>query len=94
MEFEYHHEKSMVNRQKHGLSLEEAAALWTVTNIQIQARLIDEPRAMIIGKINDKFYSCIFTVRGSVIRLISARRSRPKEEKIYHEHIRKEKADG
>ncbi len=74
MKFEYDKNKSIINKEKHGISLEEA-------------KTIDEPRFMIIGKINGKFYSCIYTMRKEVIRLISARRSRKSEEEIYHENI-------
>ena len=94
MKFEYDHVKSMANRQKHGVSLGEAQGLWEATHVQIEAKNLDESRFMIIGRINGKFYSCIFTMRDEVIRLISARRSRPIEEKIYYEHIGQEKADG
>jgi len=89
MEFEWDPGKSSLNQQKHGLSFEQAARLWMVPAVEIQARTVDEPRAMLIGKIQEKFYSCIFTRRGSVLRLISARPSRKKEVMIYHEHIQK-----
>ena len=36
------------------------------------------------------FHSCVYTVRQDVIRLISARRSRKEEEKIYEERIKDE----
>lgn len=88
MKFEYNSQKSTINKTKHGLSLEEAKTLWDVPSIEIKAKTIDEPRFMIIGKIKGKFYSCIYTLRGDAIRLISARRSRKSEENIYHEHIK------
>ena len=89
MKFEYDYNKSAANKQKHGISLDDARLLWFVPHIEIAARTLDEPRYMIIGKINDKLYSCIYTTRGvDTIRLISARRSRKTEEVIYHEHIK------
>lgn len=87
MEFEYDPNKSKVNKAKHGISLEEAVQLWSVVAVEVQARTVDETRFMTIGKLGDKFYSCIFTKRGNVIRLISARRSRRKEEAIYDAYI-------
>ena len=87
MKFDYDHVKSMANQIKHGVSLEEAKGLWLVPNVQIEARMVDETRFMIIGKFRDKFYSCVFTMRSETIRLISMRRSREREEKIYHEFI-------
>ena len=88
MKFEFDPNKSIINESKHGLSLEEAKKLWYVPNIQIQAKTVDELRFMIIGKINEKFYSCIYTKRGEIIRLISARRSRKTEEEIYHDYFK------
>ena len=84
----------MTNKQKHGVSLEEAEELWAAPHVQLEARVVDEARSMIIGKLYGKFYSCIFTARQDAIRLISARRSRAKEEEIYHEHIKQEETDG
>ena len=89
MEFEFDKNKSASNKQKHGISLEEAKMLWLAPHIEIAAKTLDEPRFMVIGKIRDKFYSCVYTTRGAgVIRLISARRSRKSEEVLYHEHIK------
>ena len=49
MEFEYDPQKSELNRQKHGISLEEAKALWTVAGVVIKARTMDEARFLRIG---------------------------------------------
>lgn len=87
MKFTYDKKKSIANKAKHGISLEEAKELWFVPSVELEARTVDEPRFMIIGRMNKKFYSCIYTMRGDTIRLISARRSRKSEEEIYHENI-------
>ena len=94
MKFEYDPQKSRLNLEKHGISLAQAAQLWTVSAVEVEARTLDEPRFIMIGRLEGKLYSCIFTKRGDVIRLISARRSREKEEKIYHEHTQQEKTKG
>jgi len=88
MKFEYDHEKSLANHAKHGISLEEAKLLWSVPVVEIEARTVDESRFMVIGKIKGKFYSCVFTKRADVIRLISARRSRKSEEKVYYDCVK------
>ena len=89
MEFECDPKKSAHNREKHGISLEEAGGLWLVPGIEIEARSIDEPRFLRIAKSEGKFYSCFFTLRENRIRLISARRSRPEEIAIYEEEMRR-----
>ncbi len=87
MEFEYDAYKSEINKEKHGLSLEEAKHLWMSLAVELEARTEDEPRFLRIGRIGEKLYSCIYTQRGNKIRLISARRSRIEEEKLYKEKI-------
>ncbi len=87
MKFEYDPVKSASNLEKHGISLEQAQALWTVPAVEISAKTVDEPRYIIIGKVHDKCYSCVYTLRGKAIRLISARRSRKSEQELYDAHF-------
>jgi uncharacterized DUF497 family protein len=87
MEFEVDPEKSRANLKKHGLSLDQAKWLWQVPAVVIRARTVGEERFMIIGRLGKRMYSCIYTMRGETVRLISARRSHQKEERIYHEII-------
>ena len=96
MKFEYDPEKSKINLKKHGITLEDAKQLWSVSSYVIPARTVEEPRWMRIGylkvgQIAGKCFSCVFTLRGEIIRLISARRSRPDEEKLYYENILQKK---
>ncbi len=84
MEFEYDNKKSEINKKKHGIDFIEAQRLWDDSNlIEIPAKTIDEARFLIVGKIFEKFWSGIITYRDNVIRIISVRRSRPEEVKIY-----------
>jgi len=89
MEFEYNQHKSVANQQKHGIDFEKAKRLWEGDYVEIEAKTVDEPRFLLIGQLEGKCFSCIFTRRGEVIRLISCRRSRKEEEKIYHDYIEK-----
>ena len=88
MKFEFDQAKSEANKQKHGVSLEDAAQLWQEAYLEVAARTIDEPRWMVIGKLQDRLYACIHTVRGESVRLISCRRAREKEVKFYHEYLK------
>ena len=88
MKFEFDQEKSNANKRKHGVSLEEAAQLWKEAYLEVTARTVDEPRFMVIGKIGGKLYAGIYTIRGDVLRLISCRRARPKEEQLYHAYFK------
>ena len=84
MKFEVDLLKSRSNGKKHGIDFEKAQMLWADPDrIQIPAKEIDEPRFMVIGKIDGKHWSAIFTWRDENIRIISVRRSRDEEIEIY-----------
>ena len=93
MEFEFDFHKSEKNRLKHGITLAEARVLWEVPGVEISARTIGEPRFLRISPWNDSFYSCVFTLRGRLIRLISARRSSDSEIRIYKEIVQREEKE-
>jgi uncharacterized DUF497 family protein len=44
---------------------------------------VDEPRWLVIGQINDKYWSAVVTYREQQVRIISVRRSRDEEVAIY-----------
>ena len=82
--FEYDEAKSRVNKAKHGIDFVEAQALWLDGNmLRIDARTTDEPRFLVVGVIGDKHWSAVITYRGETIRLISVRRSRDREVRVY-----------
>jgi uncharacterized DUF497 family protein len=84
MRFEYDPDKSAENRRKHGIDFEEAQALWAdPALVEVPARTEDEPRWLLIGKIDQKHWSAVVTWRGENVRLISVRRSRDEEVRIY-----------
>ena len=76
--------KSLSNQDKHGINFVEAQKLWSDENLlEIPARTTDEPRYVVIGKIEDKHYSAVITYRNEKIRIISVRRSRKEEVNLY-----------
>jgi uncharacterized protein len=84
MDFEFDSGKSRANKGKHGIDFNEAQELWEDSDlIEIPAKTDDEPRFLVIGYIGEKLWSGIITYRGEKIRIISVRRSRPEEVKIY-----------
>jgi hypothetical protein len=84
MGFEYDLDKSAENRRKHGIDFDEAQALWADSAlVEIPARTTDEPRWLLIGRIDQKHWSAVVTRRRDNVRLISVRRSRDEEVTIY-----------
>jgi uncharacterized protein len=69
---------------KHGIDFCEAQALWDDPDfIEIPAITADEPRFLVIGKIDGRHWSGVITYRGDSVRIISVRRSRKEEVNIY-----------
>lgn len=84
MKFEYDSNKSAANKKKHGIDFEAAQSLWEDPRyLEIPARDTDEPRYLIIGVIDNSHWSAVVTYRSNYIRLISVRRSRKEEVKLY-----------
>jgi uncharacterized DUF497 family protein len=84
MEFEYDPAKSIANLQKHGIDFERVQQLWQDSNLtEVAVRTIDEPRFIVIGMLDGKHWSAVITYRGSAIWLISVRRSRTEEVRLY-----------
>ena len=82
--FEFDEAKSLSNLSKHGIDFVECQLFWLDPDlVEIPAKTIDEPRSLIIGRIGDQFWSVAVTYRSENIRIISVRRSRDEEIKLY-----------
>jgi hypothetical protein len=84
MNLEFDPEKSKTNKSKHGIDFIDAQALWNDPDLlEIPAKTTDEPRFIIIGKIDKKHWSGIITYRDEKIRIISVHRARNEEVALY-----------
>jgi uncharacterized DUF497 family protein len=82
--FEFDERKSRVNSAKHGIDFVRAQALWSDPDfVEIPAKTSDEPRFVVIGRIEGKHWSAVITYRRKTIRIISVRRSRAEEVALY-----------
>ncbi|HNX76331.1 MAG TPA: BrnT family toxin [Candidatus Rifleibacterium sp.] len=82
--FEFDQIKSISNLKKHGIDFVQAQKLWNDADLlEIPAKTSDEPRFLLIGRINQKHWSAIITYRQGNIRVISVRRSRKEEVDLY-----------
>lgn len=80
MLFEYDEQKSRTNAHKHGIDFEAAQALWDDPDLlEIPARTDDEPRCLVIGRMDGKHWPAVITRRGRATRIISVRRARLQE---------------
>jgi len=84
MPFEWDLQKSIANKEKHGIDFDTARILWSDDNrLEIHLSYPVEERWIIIGKIDNRLWTAVFTLRGSLIRIISVRRSRKREVEFY-----------
>ncbi len=83
--FEYDENKSKQNLAKHGIDFDVAQLLWDDPRmLEIPSKnATDEVRFLVIGTVNQKHWSAIFTYRGKTMRIISVRRSRIEEVNFY-----------
>ena len=87
IEFEWDLHKAETNRDKHGVSFEEASTVFG----DPLARLVDDPkhsvneqRFVLFGRSHTgRLLAVMHTERGSTLRLISAREMTPRERKQY-----------
>jgi uncharacterized protein len=86
MTFEWDAQKSLVNKKKHGVDFETTKALWLdESRIEVEIAFPDEKRWALIASMQGKTWTAIYTVRNEAIRIISVRRARAKETKLYEE---------
>ena len=84
MKFEWDDEKNRTNKAKHGINFNEAKALWNdINRVEIQTSYPLENRSILIGKVDRKVWTAIFTRRSNAIRIISVRRARKQEAQLY-----------
>ena len=90
MSFEYDPQKAKINHQKHGVSFAEAEMVFfdPLAIHDIDPDSITEERFIAMGMGNNELLLVvIYTMRGDIIRLISARRATKKEKKTYERGI-------
>ena len=87
MDFEWDLEKDAKNSNKHGIEFSKATDLWNDSKLIIlPSKYPNESRFLAIGKIGSMFWTAIFVERENVVRLISVRRARVTERKMYNEN--------
>jgi len=90
MNFEWDENKNRQNIQKHGISFEEATEIfYDIVFTSIDDRYdYDEIREISIGAIQGVVIITVaHTDRNDKIRLITARKSTPKERRTYYEYL-------
>ena len=91
MKFEWDPQKNRTNRLKHKIDFESAKRLWEDPDrIEIRAPHPIENRYILIGKMGECLWSAVYTLRGEAVRIISVRRSKKQEIKLYEQEKTRE----
>ena len=92
MEFEWDSSKEAANREKHGISFDEAKEIFegiVYTAVDDRADY-SELRKISIGSLDMAVViTVVHTDRNGKTRLISARKANRKERRVYYDHIEK-----
>ncbi|MFL5063822.1 MAG: BrnT family toxin [Xanthobacteraceae bacterium] len=87
MDFEWDTAKEQANRKKHGIDFRTATKVFLDPYMIEFEDLgsIDELRFNAIGLVDGRMLFVTYTMRGRIVRIISARGAEPHEKRKYHE---------
>jgi uncharacterized protein len=85
MDFEWHEPKRQSNLVQHGIDFEDAKEIWQGEVLEVPSDQDEhgEQRHIAYGVLEGRIIAVVFTWRGTVRRLISARRARTYEQRHY-----------
>jgi uncharacterized DUF497 family protein len=81
--FEWDENKSNANFEKHGYDFEDASQVFYGPIVLRRSDRNSEERWIAVGLLDGRLLAVIFTRRGEIIRIISARRARKHEKGTY-----------
>uniref|UniRef100_UPI003B51AB67 BrnT family toxin n=1 Tax=Roseovarius indicus TaxID=540747 RepID=UPI003B51AB67 len=91
--FEWDEDKRNLTLEKHGLDFLDAAEVFADDHLILTARSEIEQRRIAIGPVNGVAIAVVFTMRGEIIRIITARRARRNEREAYDAHVARRDAE-
>jgi uncharacterized protein len=89
MEFEWDENKRQSNLSKHGIDFVRAASIFNSPILEKEDNRYDydESRLIAIGEANGVILFVVYTVRGSIYRIVSARKATKREQQQYYQNI-------
>jgi hypothetical protein len=87
-DFEWDEAKAAANLAKHGVSFEQARGVFGdpfAIDFADDRHHYGEERVVILGMVDNRLLVVVHTMRGDVVRIISAREAEPHERRQYHE---------
>ncbi|MCA3635148.1 MAG: BrnT family toxin [Methylobacterium sp.] len=84
MKMDWDEAKRLANIEKHGIDFDDVDVLFLdERSVIYPSPRNDEERFVLVGLLNFRFVSVVFTKRGETIRIISARISRKEEQALW-----------
>ena len=86
IEFEWDEQKRLSNLQKHGIDFVRACQIFDGSTVEFEDSRYDygEDRYIAVGETGGQILTVVYTYRGDVIRLISARLATRYEKNLYY----------
>jgi uncharacterized protein len=84
MDFRWDDATAAANLAKHGIDFEDAIDIFAEPCLQTRSDRDDEVRWKAIGILNGVEVAVVYTLRGPICRIISARRASAYERRAYH----------
>jgi uncharacterized DUF497 family protein len=81
--FEWDKHKNDSNLVKHGIDFDDAIEIFYGSVVVRRSDRNNEERWIAVGSSEDRLIAVVFTRRGDVLRIISARRARKNEKREY-----------
>ena len=91
--FEWDEDKRVLTLERRGLDFLDAAEVFTGEHLVLPARSEIEQRKIAVGPVNGVAIAVVFTMRGDIIRIITARRARRNEREAYDAHVARRDAE-
>ncbi|UXS32229.1 BrnT family toxin [Agrobacterium tumefaciens] len=83
--FEWDENKRLINIQKHGIDFPRAARALSQPHLESRSDQNGESRILAICPETDDLIAIIYTMRGDICRIISARATRKNERRTYRQ---------
>jgi uncharacterized protein len=92
MELEWDERKRRSNLAKHGIDFAELEPLFLgpISNKADRRREYGEPRSIAVGRVSGTIVSVVYTWRGNIRRIISARRTNRHEREDFYRYTAEE----
>ena len=85
--FEWDNQKRLGNMAKHGIDFEDAVLALQEFRIEFQTIRNGEVRTLAICPETNRIITVVYTMRGEICRIISARPAHKNEQRIYHQNL-------